>query len=96
VGEFSDDLKDLDKAMLAQQQEQWTINALVHYNEWADMASADFKPVVQAWHEFLELFRCDNVDCESWIELSGLPGHEEALRCICGGYTLNLRTKPKK
>jgi hypothetical protein len=24
--------------MLAQQQEQWTINALVHYNDWAACA----------------------------------------------------------
>jgi hypothetical protein len=85
-----------DKAMLAQQQEQWTINALVHYNEWADMTPADFKPVVQAWREFVELFRCENADCESWIAVSGSPGSEDALRCTCGEYTLNLRPKPKK
>jgi hypothetical protein len=69
-----------------------TINALVHYNEWADMTSADFTPVVQAWHDYLELFKCENPECESWIEVSG-TGKGYALRCSCGGYTLNLRPK---
>jgi ABC-type multidrug transport system ATPase subunit len=85
-----------DKAMLAQQQEQWTINALVHYNEWADMTSADFKPVVHTWREFLELFQCDNGDCESWIVVSGSPGNEDTLRCSCGTYALNLCSKANK
>jgi ABC-type multidrug transport system ATPase subunit len=85
-----------DKAMLAQQQEQWTINALVHYNEWADMTSADFKPVVQTWRDFLDLFHCESGECESWIAVSGVPGNEDTLRCSCGEYLLNLRSKPNK
>jgi recombinational DNA repair ATPase RecF len=81
------------KAVLAQQEESWAINALVHYNEWATMTKADFLPVMRAWKEFLSLFRCENGDCESWIEVGGLRGQEDSLRCACGQYNLNLLTK---
>lgn len=84
-----------EKAMLAQQEENWAINALVHFNEWATMSKADFVPVVRAWREFLDLFRCPNDQCVSWIAVTGFPGSEDALRCACGNYHLNLMSKPK-
>ncbi|MGH8605238.1 MAG: chromosome segregation protein SMC, partial [Gammaproteobacteria bacterium] len=87
--------QDRLKATLAQEEETWAVNALVHYNEWASMTKADFIPVVNAWRELLQLFRCDNDECESWISISGQAGHESALRCDCGRYNLNLLTKPK-
>jgi recombinational DNA repair ATPase RecF len=90
------ELKDARaKAMLAQEEESWAINALVHYNEWASMTKEDFAPVVQAWQEFLQLFRCDNAECESWIAVGGMAGAEDALRCRCGQYNLNLLSKTK-
>ncbi|TQN41674.1 AAA domain-containing protein [Blastococcus colisei] len=86
-----EELKDSrSKAVLAQQNENWAVNALVHYNEWASMSKADFVPVVKAWRQFLELFQCDNAACESWIYVSGAAGKEETLRCDCGVYNLNL------
>lgn len=81
-------------AVLAQDGEQWAINAAVHDNDWAAMTKADFQPVVQAWRELLALFRCGNAECESWIAVTGAPGREDALRCDCGAYNLNLITKP--
>jgi AAA domain len=80
---------------LVQQEENWAVNALVHYNGWASMTKADFAPVVAAWREFLKLFQCDNEECGSWIMVTGQPGNEDALRCRCGEYSLNLLTKPK-
>ncbi|SDN38828.1 AAA family ATPase [Geodermatophilus sp. DSM 45219] len=90
------DLKDArSKALLAQDGENWAINALVHYNGWATMTKHDFAPVVQACREFLQLFRCDNDDCECWITVTGIPGKEDALRCQCGEYNVNLVSKSK-
>lgn len=81
------------KALLAQEGENWAINALVHHNEWAAMSKPDFMPVVEACRQFLGLFSCSNPECESWIYVVGQPGHEEALKCNCGTMNLNLRTK---
>jgi hypothetical protein len=78
-------------AMLAQDGENWAINALVHNNDWATMSKADFAPVVDACKQFLGLFTCTNADCGAWIEVEGMPGNEQSLRCPCGTYNLNLR-----
>lgn len=89
-----EDLKvERSKAILAQDGENWAINALVHNNDWATMSKADFAPVVQACKEFLELFTCSNSACESWVYVLGGPGREEEFRCSCGSFNLNLRTK---
>jgi energy-coupling factor transporter ATP-binding protein EcfA2 len=81
------------QATLAQDGENWAINALVHNNDWAVMSKADFEPVVDASRQFLELFSCTNPECTSWMYTVGMPGQEEALRCPCGSLNLNLRTK---
>lgn len=74
--------------------EEWLINKVVHNNDWANATAADFRPVFEAVQEFLTLFRCDNVDCGSWIWVSGMPGREDAVRCQCGSLSLNLLKKP--
>ncbi|MDH5134300.1 MULTISPECIES: AAA family ATPase [unclassified Microbacterium] len=80
-------------AILAQDGENWAINALVHNNDWATMTKADFAPVVEACKQFLELFTCSNDACDGWIYVLGIPGKEEELRCSCGDFNLNLRKK---
>ena len=80
-------------AVLAQEGEHWAVNSSIHYNDWATMSKADFAPVVEAWREFFSLFTCDNPECESWIYVAGDRGREDALRCSCGTYDLNLRKK---
>ncbi|BBZ06830.1 hypothetical protein MDOR_09990 [Mycolicibacterium doricum] len=80
-------------AMLGQDGENWAINALVHNNDWAVMAKADFTPVVEACKDFLDLFTCRGSECDAWVYVVGLPGKEEAMRCACGTLNLNLRSK---
>ena len=80
-------------AVLAQEGESWAINPAVHFNEWAAFSKADFLPVLAAWKQFLELFSCENPACEPWIYVVGRNGDEEALRCPCGSFNLNLRSK---
>jgi hypothetical protein len=41
--------------------EQWAVNKAVHYNEWANSGKRDFEPVVSAFRELLDCFRCN--DC---------------------------------
>jgi len=71
-----------------QNAEQWLLNKLVHNNDWANGTEGDFRPVLDAAKEFLDLFKCSNPTCGSWITLSG-----DALRCACQTYNLNLRKK---
>lgn len=42
--------------------EQWAVNKAVHYNEWANFGKKDFQPVVSAFKQLLESFRCQQ--CE--------------------------------
>ncbi len=90
-------IKQIDKtrieAALSQQRENWAVNLQVHFNDWADMSVNDFKPVVEAWHTFLDLYRCGNDACESWIGVTYNSGAQESLRCRCGEYNLNLLKK---
>lgn len=81
------------KAILAQDVENWAINALVHNNDWASMSKVDFAPVIEACKEFLSLFTCSNETCDGWVYVLGIPGREQELRCPCGALTLNLRKK---
>lgn len=71
-----------------QNAEQWLLNKLVHNNDWANGTEGDFRPVLDAARDYLDLFKCVNVACGSWITLSG-----DALRCACQTYNLNLRKK---
>jgi hypothetical protein len=73
--------------------EQWAVNRAVHYNEWANFGKKDFTPVVGAFKELLDCFRCS--DCTSWLYISPRGPNAEALRCPCGGLTMNLKTKPR-
>jgi energy-coupling factor transporter ATP-binding protein EcfA2 len=79
--------------LLAQDREQWAVNLQVHFNDWAQMSAADFRPVVIAWEEFIKLFSCTNSACSTWISVKGRSGMEESLRCRCGEYNLNLIKK---
>lgn len=72
--------------------EQWVINKAIHYNEWANLSKNDFKPVVKAFKELLEQFRCAKPKCDSWLSLT--PRNDPVdLRCACGAFHLNLREK---
>ncbi len=81
-----------DQILAASNGEQWVINKAIHYNEWADLSKNDFKPVVTAFKELLQLFRCDKPKCNSWLSVT--PRNDPVdLRCSCGHFRLNLKEK---
>lgn len=82
----------LSKAAGASNVEQWAVNKAVHYNEWANFGKRDFEPVVTAFKELLECFRC--AKCESWLYVTP-RGNPDTLRCACNVTSINLKTKPK-
>ena len=73
--------------------EQWAINKSIHYNEWVQLKNQDFAPVVDAFKQLLSCFRCDS--CGGLMYVSPPKGPKEIVRCDCGGFSLNLKTKPK-
>lgn len=85
--------KALSESKGATDMEQWVVNKAVHYNEWANLGKKDFEPVVAAYKDFLERFRC--ASCESWLYVTPKRGPSEALRCDCTDYNFNLKTRPK-
>jgi DNA repair exonuclease SbcCD ATPase subunit len=72
--------------------EQWAVNRAVHYNEWANFGRRDFEPVVAAFRELLDCFRC--TDCQSWLYVTPRAS-PESLRCPCSAINMNLKSKPK-
>ena len=86
-------LQDARSTILsASNDEQWVINKAIHYNEWADLSKNDFKPVVKAFKDLLQQFRCEKPKCDSWLSLT--PKHDPVdLRCSCGAFRLNLNEK---
>jgi hypothetical protein len=92
-------LADARKASLAKARDllkssdAWTLNALVHYNEWANLSRQDFEPVVSAFKQILSCFQCDH--CQSFLFTTNRPEHGESLRCPCDHVSFNLTAKPK-
>lgn len=97
IQENIDKVQDLidARALIIPEQtaESWIVNKLVHNADWANASVADFRPVLEASVKFLDLFKCSNLSCESWIRLSGSYGGAESLRCMCQTYNLNLQKK---
>lgn len=72
--------------------EQWVVNKAIHYNEWANLSRQDFEPVVNAFKELLQQFRCEKPKCDSWLTLT--PKNDPTdLRCDCGSFRLNLKQR---
>ena len=72
--------------------EQWALNALVHYNNWANMTQDDFSPVVEAFRDLFNLFLCSS--CTRMIEAVPRGTSAEVVKCPCGKVNWNLRHKP--
>ena len=72
--------------------EQWSINASVHYNNWADMSKEDFLPVVDAFRDLQGLFECSS--CGGLLEKFPRKGRPEVAKCLCGKFNWNLRQNP--
>jgi recombinational DNA repair ATPase RecF len=70
--------------------EQWAVNRAVHYNAWANFGRKDFEPVVAAFKDLLDCFRCSS--CDSWLYVTPRVS-PESLRCSCNGIAINLKPK---
>ena len=69
--------------------EQWAVNKAVHYNEWTNFGKKDFEPVVAAFKDVLDRFRCET--CDSWLYVTPRRGPSESLRCTCDAISFNLK-----
>ena len=72
--------------------EQWSINASVHYNNWADMSKEDFLPVADAFRDLQGLFMC--ATCGGLLETLPRKGSLQVTKCPCGKVNWSLRQKP--
>lgn len=77
--------------------EQWAINAIVHFNNWATTFSVkDFRPVVEAFQDFFAIFKCQG-ECGDFIRLIlDENKNEVAVRCACQAINWNLVLKPRE
>jgi DNA repair exonuclease SbcCD ATPase subunit len=91
--ELSDISKKSSEIIKESQVEQWAINANVHYNNWANFAPNDFKPVVEAFEKLFDIFKCP--ECGSMLHLTMNGYSAEAVRCDCGSINWNLKEKPR-
>ncbi len=73
--------------------ERWAVNALVHFNDWAELQSPDFEPVLVAYEQLFAQFSCPN--CDSMLCVIEEKGEDVALRCHCADANLNLKPKSK-
>jgi hypothetical protein len=84
--------EDLSKSAAVKDMEQWAVNKAVHYNPWANFGKKDFEPVVAAYKDLLNCFRCEK--CDSWLHVTPRI-NPESLRCLCNKVSFNLKPKPK-
>lgn len=73
------------------QTEQWQLNALVHYNEWANLDKLDFEHVVKAFRDLEKLFICKK--CNSTMYVTPGFGEPDSLTCTCGDSHFTTQKK---
>ena len=88
-----DDLESVRKQIYKRTYvEKWSINASVHYNQWANMSKEDFLPVADAFGDLQSLFVCST--CGGLLEKLPRKGSLQIAKCPCGKVNWNLRQKP--
>jgi recombinational DNA repair ATPase RecF len=70
------------------QVEQWGINENVHYSKWGDFLKPDFEPIVEAFKDLHDLFKCSRCQGVLFVTLKGKEPQD--LRCLCGKVNYNL------
>jgi energy-coupling factor transporter ATP-binding protein EcfA2 len=73
--------------------EQWAVNGSVHYNNWVNLSSKDFRPVVEAFQDLHNLFICSNNSCSSMIRVAKSDFSPVTVSCRCGKVNWNLQEK---
>jgi recombinational DNA repair ATPase RecF len=84
--------KNLTDSFRASSADQWQINPAIHYNEWANLTSADFTPVIAAFRNLVQQFFCEKSECGGLFYITITPPKTfDTLRCACGTTNLNLK-----
>ena len=73
--------------------ENWAVNASVHYNNWANLGTKDFRPVLEAFQDLHGAFTCSS--CHRIFYVTTVGVDLDSLKCGCGKVNLNLKPKPK-
>jgi len=73
------------------QVEQWGINENVHYSKWGEFSKTDFVPIVEAFKDLHDLFKCSKCQGLLFVTLKGKDPQD--LRCLCGQVNYNLLKK---
>ncbi|MCZ7620189.1 MAG: hypothetical protein M5U32_18475 [Myxococcota bacterium] len=71
--------------------ENWMINKSIHFNDWIDLTSAEFEPVVAAFRGILDELRC--AKCDAWLQVAPKRLDTDTLTCDCGEVSLKLKGK---
>lgn len=74
--------------------ERWAINRAVHFTEWENLQSDEFRSVVRAFREVVQVVRCSQ--CNSSAYLSPRVGPSEVVKCTCGELTINLVDRQRR
>lgn len=73
--------------------ERWAINPAVHFNEWENLDSGEFRKVASAYRAYFEEMRCRNPMCGSLPYLYPAQASADQLRCHCQEINVNLKDK---
>lgn len=75
------------------QVEQWGVNENIHYSKWGDFSKTDFTPIVEAFKDLHDLFKCSK--CQGLLFVTLKDKEPQDLRCLCGQVNYNLLRKEK-
>lgn len=73
--------------------EQWGINENVHYSKWGIFSKNDFIPIVEAFKDLHDLFKCSK--CQGLLFVTLKNKEPQDLRCLCGQVNYNLLKNPQ-
>ena len=73
------------------QSEHWGINENVHYTKWGDFEKEDFLPIVEAFHDLEDIFKCSQ--CQGTLSLNMKGMTPSNVKCPCGQVFWNLELK---
>lgn len=71
--------------------EIWAVNTTVHYNNWSTLTPTEFRPIVEAFNDLWNIFRCTS--CSSMLSCIQEEKESVSVRCKCGKINWNLAKK---
>lgn len=71
--------------------DNWAVNAVIHFNEWADLSPEDFQPILSVYIDYIRQFVCG--ECGSLLRAVDEGPEPSSLRCACGSISINLNRR---